>query len=95
MVYDPRLPIDMTPDGRFRAPPRMPVSTRIIVGAVLVAAVAAGLAFAAFALWIALMLIPVVIAAGLVAFVALKFKLWQGRRRAAASRSPGPVAPWR
>ncbi len=93
MAYDPRLPLDMTPDGRFRAPPRMPVSTRIIAGAVLVAVVAAGLAFAAFALWIALTLIPVAIAAVLVAFVAFRFKLWQARRRAAA-RGPGAVARW-
>ncbi len=91
MAYDPRLPIDMTPDGQFRAPPRLPISTRIIAGAVLVAIIAAGLAFAAFALWIALALIPVAIVAVLVAVAAFRFKLWQARRRAAASHGQGPV----
>jgi hypothetical protein len=84
MAFDPRLQLDMTPDGRFRTPPRMPISTRIIAGAVVLAVLAGAVAFAAFALWIALMLIPVAIAAGLVAFVTIKFRLWQARRRAAS-----------
>ena len=72
----------MTPDGRFTRPPGMPISTRIIAGAVLLAIVAGGLAFAAFALWIALALVPVVIVAVLIAVLTIRFKIWQARRRA-------------
>ena len=74
----------MTPDGRFTAPPRSPVSTRIIAGAVLVAVVAGGLAMAALALWVALALVPVVIVAVLIAVGTIRFKMWQARRRAAS-----------
>ncbi len=81
MAFDPRLQLDMTPDGRFRAPPRAPVANRIIAGALVVAVLAAALAFAALAFWIAMMLIPVAIAAAVVAVVTIRFKLWQARRR--------------
>ena len=74
----------MTPDGRFTAPPRAPIAPRIIAGAVLLAVVAGGLALAALALWAALMLIPVAIAAVLVAVLTIRFKMWQARRRAAS-----------
>ncbi len=72
----------MTPDGQFRTPPRTPITMQIMAGAVLVAVVAGGLAFAAFALWLALLLVPVVIVAVLVAVVMLRLRLWQARRRA-------------
>ena len=84
MVYDPRLQLDMTPDGQFRTPPRPPVSLRIIAGAVLVAVVAGGLALAAFALWFALLLLPVAILAVLIAVALLRFRMWQARRRGAS-----------
>lgn len=74
----------MTPDGRFTAPRRAPISSRIIAGAVLLAVVAGGLAFAAFALWVALALVPIVIVAVLVAVVTIRIKMWQARRRAAS-----------
>ena len=82
MDRDTRLQLDMTPDGQFRTPPRPPITAKIFAGAVLVAVVAGGLAFAAFALWIALLLVPVVILAVLVAVLTLRFRLWQARRRA-------------
>ena len=82
MAQDPRLILDMTSDGRFRAPPRAPITTRIIAGAVVLAVLAGALAFAAFALWIALLLIPVAIAAALVAYFTIRFRMWQARRRA-------------
>ena len=83
MRHDTRLQLDMTPDGQFRTPPRAPVTMQIMAGAVLVAVVAGGLAFAAFALWLALLLVPVVIVAVLVAVVMLRLRIWQARRRAA------------
>ena len=92
MAYDPRLQIDMTPDGRFSTPRRAPITNRIIVGAVLLAVVAVGLAFAALALWVAFALIPVAIVAVLVAYAMIRFKLWQARRRGASfGREGGPL----
>ncbi len=81
-----RLQLDMSPDGEFRTPPRAPLTSKIFACAVLIAVIAGGLAFAAFALWVALLLIPVVILAVLVAVLTLRFRLWQARHR--AGRSP-------
>ncbi len=73
----PRI-IDMTPGGDFVAPPARPNwAVRLGVGAALVAAVAGGLAVAAIFLWIASILIPVALVAGLVAFAAFKLQNWR------------------
>lgn len=73
--------LDMTPDGRFRPPPAgragVPVSTRILVGAILVAALAGAASMAALALWIASMLIPVAAAAVIVAYATLRYRAWR------------------
>lgn len=69
----------MLPDGSFRTPPRLPILTRIFIWAVGIAVIAGGLAMAAFALWFALILLPVVLVAGLVAWLAFRFQLWRAR----------------
>ena len=79
--------LDLLPDGSYR-PRRPPISARIFAWAVVIAVVAAALAVAAFALWIALLLIPVVAVAGLIAWLAFRYQLW----RAGASARHGP---WR
>ena len=68
--------LDLLPDGRYR-PSRPPLSARIFGWAVIVAAVAGALALAAFALWFALVLIPVVVVAGLIAWIAFRYRLWR------------------
>jgi hypothetical protein len=79
----------MTPDGRFRTQPaRGPWGPRILVTAVLVAAVAGTLAVAALALWFALALIPIAIIAGLVAAATYRVQAWRARR----SRSIQPFS---
>ncbi len=70
----------MLPDGSFRRPARPPVMTRIFIWAAVVAAIAGALAFAAFALWIALILVPIALIAGVIAWAALRFQLWRARR---------------
>ena len=91
MAYDPRLQLDMTPDGQFRRPPGVPITTRIIGMAVLVAVLAGALAVAAVALWVAMALIPVAIVAVLVVVATIRFKMWQARRRAASVRGESYV----
>lgn len=75
-----RRVIDMTPEGEFVRPPRVPLTTRLLGIAVLVAVVAGGIALASLALWIALTLIPVALVAGLVAYAVLRWQSWRARR---------------
>lgn len=75
--------IDMTPDGRFREPPRTPLATRIAMTAVAVAAVTGIVAVLVLMLWFALALIPLALGAALVAYAAFRFQIWRVRRNAA------------
>jgi fatty acid desaturase len=67
--------LELLPDGSYR-PRRPPVAARIFAWAVVIAVVAAALAVAAFALWFALILIPVVALAGLIAWLAFRYQVW-------------------
>ena len=78
-----RSPIlDMRPDGSFQQPPRGNVlfTTKVALGAVLVAAVGGAMLVAALMAWFVSMILPAVVIAGGVAFVALKLRGWQLRR---------------
>ncbi len=85
-----RIPpeLDMLPDGSVR-PRRPPVAIRVFRWALIVALLAGALALAAVALWFALVLIPVAIGAGLIAWLAFRYQLWR------AGRSPGNRNVWR
>lgn len=72
--------IEMTPDGRFIDPPRVPIAGRVFRSAIVVAVVAAAMAVAALLAWFALMLIPVALAAGVIAWGAWRWQMWRGRR---------------
>jgi len=85
-MSDHRPPeLDLLPDGSYR-PRRPPVAARIFAWAVVIAAGAAAMALAAFALWIALILIPVVVLAGLIALLAFRYQVW--RAGATVRRDP-------
>jgi hypothetical protein len=71
--------LDLLPDGRYR-PRRLPLASRIFAWAMIMAVIAAGLAVAALALWVALILIPVVVLAGLIAWLAFRYQLWRAGR---------------
>jgi hypothetical protein len=72
-----RLQIDMRPDGSFREPVKPPLAARIFFWAILVVTVAGSIVVAALALWFALALIPLVIGAAIVAYLAFRFQLWR------------------
>jgi len=76
----------MLPDGGFRQPARPPILTRIFLCALVIACVAGGLAVAAFALWLLLILVPVALLAGAVAWLAFRFQLWRARNTAMQQR---------
>jgi hypothetical protein len=69
--------LDLLPDGSFR-PRRPPLAIRVFRWAVIVALLAGALALAAVALWFALVLIPVAIGAGLIAWLAFRYQVWRG-----------------
>ena len=74
--------LDMRPDGSFRAPPQasVPLSVKLTVSAILVAIVAGAIAFAALALWVFAMVLPVVVVAAVFAWAMLKFRRWRALR---------------
>lgn len=81
--------LDMTPDGQFREPlrqgaglganGRVPVSLKLLIGAVVVAVLAGTAAVAALALWVVSMLLPLMVIAGSVAYVTVKYRQWRRR----------------
>ena len=93
MVYRPHdgfgPQLDLRPDGSFAPPPRrgLPWTMRVGIAAGLVALVAAGIAGAALALWLVLMLLPVIAVAMLIAWAAFRIQLWRaGRERKLTTR---------
>lgn len=78
--------LEMRADGSFRTPPRPPILTRIFIWAAVIAVVAGGLAAAAFALWIALILVPVALVAAVIAWLAFRFQLWRARNSIGGQR---------
>ena len=77
-------------DGSFQGPPPqvgVPTSLKLMVGATLIALGAGAVAFAALALWVLSMVLPVILVAGVVAWGALRFRRWQATRNGSGSRS--------
>ncbi|MDT7950809.1 MAG: hypothetical protein RQ966_04825 [Acetobacteraceae bacterium] len=81
--------LDMRLDGSFNTPPRagLPLSYKMMIGGILVALTAGAVAFAALALWVLSMALPVIIVAGLFAWGMMRYRRWQAMRAAAGSRS--------
>lgn len=81
--------LDMRLDGSFRTPPRVgvPLSFKLMLGGIVVAVGASAIAFAALALWILSMALPVIIMAGLFAWGMMRYRRWQAVRAAIGSRS--------
>ncbi len=78
--------IDMTPDGEF-VTPHVPEThgaglwaVRLGLGAAVVAAIAGAVAVAALVLWVASVMIPVALVAGVVAYAAFRFQVWRAQR---------------
>jgi hypothetical protein len=78
--------LDMRADGSFRLPPRPPILVRIFIWAAVIAVIAGGLALAAFALWLALILVPVALLAAVIAWLAFRFQLWRARSSISGQR---------
>jgi hypothetical protein len=72
--------LDMTIEGEFVKPTPPPLSARILMWAVIVAVIAGGLALAAFALWLALLILPVAFGAAVIAWAMLRYRVWRAQR---------------
>jgi hypothetical protein len=73
--------IDMTLDGEILTPPPPTLLQRILRGALAIALVGAVLAAALLALWFALLLVPIVLIAGVIAWAAWRWQRWRMPRR--------------
>jgi hypothetical protein len=78
--------LDMTIEGEFVAPPTTPLSARILTWAVIIAIIAGGLCLAAFALWLALLILPVALGAAVVAWAMFRYRIWKAQRAMAGQR---------
>jgi len=79
--------LDMTIDGEFVSPPKSPVSTRIMVWAIVIAIIAGGLSLAALALWVALIILPVALGAAVIAWAMFRYRMWRAQRSVGGQRN--------
>jgi hypothetical protein len=78
--------LDMTVDGEFVSPPKVPISSRILLWAIVIAIVAGALSLAALALWVALLILPVALGAAGVAWVVFRYRVWRAQQVVAGQR---------
>ena len=71
----------MNVDGSFAEPPPSPIAGRILRAALVVAGLCATLGLAALMAWFALILIPVALAAGVIAWLTYRWQVWRIRQR--------------
>jgi hypothetical protein len=69
--------LDMTLEGEFVTPPTPPVSARIMMWAIVVAVIASGLALAALALWVAMMILPIALGAAVIGYLMFRYRMWR------------------
>ena len=81
--------LDMTIEGEFRTPPKPPLLNRILIWAIIVAALAGALVFAALALWLALIILPVAIGAAVIAWAIYRYQAWRAKGAAGGSIGGG------
>jgi hypothetical protein len=80
MTKDDRHIIDMTLEGEFVSrppPPAPPIGTRIMVWAIVAIVLSAAVLIVALTLWFVAMILPVVLAVGLIGWLALRYQLWR------------------
>ena len=80
--------LEMNIEGEFVSPPTAPISSRILLGAIVVAVLAGALVLAAFALWLALLILPVAVGAGIVAWAMYRYRVWRIQKSLGGRRGP-------
>lgn len=81
MINEPKRPItlqiDMTTDGQFTGPQAAPIASRLLRTAIIIGVLSVAAALVALTLWVALALIPIALAIGLMAYLAIRFQIWR------------------
>ncbi len=77
----------MTLEGGFVEPPRPPILPRVMLWAIVVAVLAGALSIAAFALWLALLILPIAVGAAAVAYGVFRFQAWRGQQSVGSQRN--------
>ncbi|MDR3529121.1 MAG: hypothetical protein P4L90_00990 [Rhodopila sp.] len=78
--------LDMTIEGEFVSPAKPPITTRILMWAIVIALIAGALSIAAFALWLALIILPVALGAAAVAYAMFRYRMWRAQHSAGGQR---------
>jgi hypothetical protein len=78
--------LDMTLQGEFVAPPTAPISSRILMWAIIIAVMAGALSLAALALWLALIILPVAVGAAAVAWAMFRYRVWRAQKSVSGHR---------
>jgi membrane protein implicated in regulation of membrane protease activity len=78
--------LDMTLEGEFVTPSKPPLTSRIMLWLLVIAVVAGMLSLAAFALWLALLVLPVALGAAAIAYGLFRYRLWREQRTLGQSR---------
>jgi hypothetical protein len=78
--------LDMTIDGELVSLQKPPVASRVLIWAVLIAIIAGALSLAAFALWIALLILPVALGAAVIAWAMFRYRIWRAQRTVGTQR---------
>jgi hypothetical protein len=93
MEQDDKRIIDMTLAGDFVSPPRPPrppIGTQIMLWAIVAMVLAVTALIVAVTFWFVLMILPLVLAAGLIAYAAFRYQLWRAGRSFTIRRGPPP-----
>ena len=77
----------MTLTGDFVSPPKAPIGSRLLLWAIIIAVIGGALSLAAFALWLALLILPVALAAGVIAWGIYRFQAWRAAKSLGGQRN--------
>ncbi len=92
MAQDDKHIIDMTLEGEFVSPPRPaapPIGARIMIWAIVAMVLAITVLIVALTFWFVVMILPLVLAAALVAYLAFRYQVWRYGRSFTIRRGPG------
>ena len=77
----------MTLEGEFVSPPKPPVTSRILLWAIVIAVITGALSLAAFALWLALLILPVALGAAAIAWTMFQYRMWRAQKSFSGQRN--------
>ncbi len=89
MTEDDKRIIEMTLDGEFVAPPPPPIGARIMVWAIVAMMLGVAALILAVTFWFVVIMLPLVLAAALVAYLAFRYQMWRAGRSFTIRRGPG------